>query len=99
MIVRWNDGGYELFLLNLLISCACLDASVPSCYQAVPKSQKYFSLPAGKSLDSRFPSMRSSIAGKLFKAISPCYIKRFKRAEPDTSPGTGMHPDQMPDSH
>ncbi|TNN04354.1 hypothetical protein fugu_001383 [Takifugu bimaculatus] len=28
----------------------------------VPKSQKYFSLPAGKSLDSRFPSVRSNYA-------------------------------------
>lgn len=38
------------------------------CYsQVVPKSHKYFSLPAGKSLDSKFPPVRLSHAGKRLK--------------------------------
>lgn len=32
--------------------------------QEVPKSQKYFSLPAGKSLDSKFSLRRRNDAGK-----------------------------------
>uniref|UniRef100_A0A3Q2D8C1 Sodium/hydrogen exchanger n=2 Tax=Cyprinodon variegatus TaxID=28743 RepID=A0A3Q2D8C1_CYPVA len=43
----------------------------PGSFQStmVPKSQKYFSLPAGQSLGSKYPSSRLSHAGKLLKQI------------------------------
>lgn len=37
----------------------------------MPKSHKYFSLPAGKSLDSKFPPGRLSFTGK-FPAVCVC---------------------------
>ena len=78
-----------------LFLCLCFDVSIPFCYQVVPKSQKYFSLPAGKSLE------RSSFAGKLFKQFLPVIIMifLFKCRELVTSPGTVMYSDHMPDSH
>lgn len=39
------------------------------CSQVVPKSHKYFSLPAGKSLDSKFSVGRRSYAGKIPKLL------------------------------
>lgn len=51
-----------LFSTILWFKCLCY-------FQAVPKSQKYFSLPAGQSLDSRFPPARLSYTGKLTKTF------------------------------
>lgn len=45
--------------------------------QAVPRSHKYFSLPAGKSLDSKFPPQRLSYTGKPLKPPH-LSLSRFK---------------------
>ncbi|CAG05798.1 unnamed protein product, partial [Tetraodon nigroviridis] len=50
--------------------------------RAVPKSHKYFSLPAGKSLDSRFPTMRSSFADEqetMSEMAYPSSRSRFRQ--------------------
>lgn len=54
--------------LSLFYPVFILLPSPPQCCsQGEPKSHKYFSLPAGKSLDSKFPPGRLSYTGKILK--------------------------------
>ena len=56
------------FLIPSLVHHSSFSLSFCPCYsQVVPKSHKYFSLPAGKSLDSKFPPGRLSYTGETLK--------------------------------
>ncbi|XP_074551162.1 sodium/hydrogen exchanger 2 [Halichoeres trimaculatus] len=60
---------------------------------AVPKSQKYFSLPAGKSLDSRFPPGRMSFTDDQETMSEIAYpAKRSRFSQPSRSSSRAMMP-------
>lgn len=58
------------FLIPSLVHHSSFSLSLcPRHSQVVPKSHKYFSLPAGKSLDSKFPPGRLSYTGETLKPL------------------------------
>ncbi|KAM9710080.1 sodium/hydrogen exchanger 2 [Menidia menidia] len=67
----------------------------PGSFQSsmVPKSQKYFSLPPGESLDSRFPPTRLSFADNQETMSEVAYPPRRSRfSKPKRSPSGAMMP-------
>ncbi|KAM4558700.1 sodium/hydrogen exchanger 2 isoform 1-T1 [Odontesthes bonariensis] len=64
----------------------------PGSFQSsvLPKSQKYFSLPAGKNLDSRFPPTRLSFADEQETMSEVAYPSRF--SQPKRSSSGAMMP-------
>ena len=60
-----DDNIISLIFLNIDYLILMISIILFFFYQPVPKSQKYFSLPAGQNLDSHFPFNRRSRAGNV----------------------------------